>query len=120
MARQRSGQAGLDVTWLCASVFDLPLETASVDLVTDRGLLHHVPTEDHAAYATEIARVLRPGGRLLVRGMSEEGRKKVPVTEASLRRAFDTDDLVVEFVADLRMLHADGSDPATLAVVVRR
>ena len=52
--------------------------------------------------------------------MSEEGRKKVPVTEASLRRAFDTDDLVVEFVADLRMLHADGSDPATLAVVVRR
>jgi arsenite methyltransferase len=40
----------------------LPLETASVDVVISNGVLNLVPEKDRAF--AEIARVLRPGGRL--------------------------------------------------------
>jgi SAM-dependent methyltransferase len=43
----------------------IPLVNASVDLVLMYLSLHHVP--DREAAATEIARVLRPGGRVLLR-----------------------------------------------------
>ncbi|MGO8864041.1 MAG: class I SAM-dependent methyltransferase [Acidimicrobiales bacterium] len=41
----------------------IPLPDQSVDLVFSHGVLHHVP--DIAAAQSEIARVLRPGGRLV-------------------------------------------------------
>lgn len=44
----------------------LPVADASVDLVTCIYLLHEVPGEVRERIAAEIARVLRPGGRLVV------------------------------------------------------
>ena len=45
---------------------DLPLDTASVDLVVLSYSLHHVPAEQMAPALTEAARVLRAGGQLVV------------------------------------------------------
>ncbi len=120
LAAERGRHACVDVEFIQGSVFDLPVDDASIDLVTDRGLLHHVPRELHADYSHEVARVLKPGGRLFVRGMSESGRKKVPVTPESMHSHFDTDQLVVEWVTGYQMLDPAGGDPATLAVVRRR
>ncbi|HEU4327392.1 MAG TPA: class I SAM-dependent methyltransferase [Roseiflexaceae bacterium] len=49
------------------SVLDLPFEAGSFDLVTSFDVLYHrgVPDEVHAL--REVAQVLRPGGRLLIR-----------------------------------------------------
>lgn len=53
------------VTYLEGEAARIPLPESSVDAVLMFLSLHHVP--DRAAAAAEIARVLRPGGRLLVR-----------------------------------------------------
>jgi SAM-dependent methyltransferase len=47
-----------------ASALDLPFEQDAFDVVYSHGVLHHIP-EIRRAQA-EIARVLRPGGRLIV------------------------------------------------------
>jgi len=53
------------VTYLEGSADAIPLPDTSVDLVLLYMVWHHVP--DHAAAAAEVRRVLRPGGRVLIR-----------------------------------------------------
>jgi ubiquinone/menaquinone biosynthesis C-methylase UbiE len=53
------------VTYLTGAADAIPLPDASVDLVLLFLVWHHVP--DPAAGAAEIRRVLRPGGRVLMR-----------------------------------------------------
>jgi ubiquinone/menaquinone biosynthesis C-methylase UbiE len=53
------------VSYLPGSAEDIPLPGDACDLVLMFLVLHHV--RDRGAAATEVARVLRPGGRLLVR-----------------------------------------------------
>ena len=45
---------------------DLPVEDASVDVVVFSYSLHHVPVEEMGNALTEVARVLKPGGELVV------------------------------------------------------
>lgn len=47
-----------------ASALDLPFEDSAFDIVFSHGVLHHIPEIGRAQ--SEIARVLRPGGRLIV------------------------------------------------------
>lgn len=84
-ARERAAAGGVDVTWVEGSALDLPVADASIDLVTDRGCLHHIDERDRARYASEAARVLRPGGTLLVRDMSRAGQDSHQITEDALR-----------------------------------
>jgi ubiquinone/menaquinone biosynthesis C-methylase UbiE len=58
------------VTYLAGTAEAIPLPAASCDLVLLYLVLHHL--RDLAAAATEIARVLRPGGRLLIRSSFPE------------------------------------------------
>ena len=44
----------------------LPVRTGSVDGITAYHAVFHVPREDHPTVYREFARVLRPGGRLLM------------------------------------------------------
>jgi ubiquinone/menaquinone biosynthesis C-methylase UbiE len=53
------------VTYLAGSAERIPLPDRSCDVVVMFLVLHHV--QDRRATAAEIARVLRPGGRVLVR-----------------------------------------------------
>lgn len=50
-------------TWLRASAADIPVESASVDLLTCVTALHIIP--DVPTAAAEWRRILRPGGRLV-------------------------------------------------------
>lgn len=54
-----------DVSYLAGRAEALPLPDASVDLALIFFVFHHIA--DRPAAAAELARVLRPGGRLLVR-----------------------------------------------------
>ena len=49
-----------------ADMTNLPVATDSVDAVTAYHAVFHVPRENHPAVYEEFARVLRPGGRLLM------------------------------------------------------
>lgn len=54
-----------DVVYLAGSAERIPLPDNSVDVVLMYLVLHHVA--DHTAAAVELARVLRPAGRVLIR-----------------------------------------------------
>ncbi len=84
-ARGRAEAGGVDVTWIEGSALDLPLDDASIDLVTDRGCLHHIDERDHGRYASEAARVLRPGGTLLVRDMAHAEQASHQISADALR-----------------------------------
>jgi len=62
--RELRGQPG--VTLLRGLAEQLPLADASVDLITCVYLLHEVPADVRARIASEFARVLRPGGRVVI------------------------------------------------------
>lgn len=64
VASWRLRRARITATLIEADVRDLPLETASVDLVVDFGTCYHVSGGVSGALAAlrEVARVLRPGG----------------------------------------------------------
>jgi ubiquinone/menaquinone biosynthesis C-methylase UbiE len=57
-------QALPQLEFRAADVVDLPLPRESQDVVLANGLLHLIP--DQAAAIAEMARVLRPGGRLAI------------------------------------------------------
>jgi ubiquinone/menaquinone biosynthesis C-methylase UbiE len=58
------------VAYLAGAAGRIPLPDNSCDLVLMFLVLHHVP--DRPAAAAEVARVLRPGGRLLIRSAFSE------------------------------------------------
>ena len=64
------------VTYLAGSATGIPLPDQSCDLVLLFLVLHHV--RDHAATAAEIARVLRPGGRVLIRSLFPDRMPELP------------------------------------------
>jgi cyclopropane fatty-acyl-phospholipid synthase-like methyltransferase len=53
-------------------VRDIPLVDQSFDAVTDIGVLQHLASSDWDTYASEIRRVLKPGGLMLNVSLSKE------------------------------------------------
>jgi SAM-dependent methyltransferase len=115
LSRAKSGQPG--ARFARADVTRLPLRTGTADLMLDRGCFHYLGIGARASYAEEAARVLRPGGRLLLRmclttagvpnGLDEEaiGWTFRGWTHASTRR--------VELASETRAM------PAVLAILIR-
>lgn len=56
-------------------VRDIPLADRSFDAVTDIGVLQHLDPGDWHQYASEIARVIRPGGYVMNVSLSKETQR---------------------------------------------
>jgi SAM-dependent methyltransferase len=54
-------------SYLQADLLRLPLRSSVFDACLDRGCFHYLPASYRARYAAELRRVLRPGGKLLLR-----------------------------------------------------
>jgi ubiquinone/menaquinone biosynthesis C-methylase UbiE len=65
-ARRKSKRAGTPVTFERAAAQALPFEADRFDAVLSTIMLHHLPREARTASCSEMARVLRPGGRVLI------------------------------------------------------
>ena len=63
-ARAHVRQAGLRADFVAGNALRLRFHDAAFDLVLDYGCFHHVVTRDWPRYRREIARVLKPGGRI--------------------------------------------------------
>jgi ubiquinone/menaquinone biosynthesis C-methylase UbiE len=120
LARERAERAGVMVRWLAADVLELPLEDASLDLVTDRGCLHHIADADRPRYTAEIGRVLRPGGLLVIRDMCETGRHMHAVTPERARDQFHEPHFRVRHAAEFELVGRERALRAMLAIVERR
>ena len=66
--------SGLPARFEVADALDLRYPDGAFDLVLDYGCFHHVVTRDWARYRRGIARVLKPGGHLLLSVFSTKFR----------------------------------------------
>ncbi|HMF32672.1 MAG TPA: class I SAM-dependent methyltransferase [Candidatus Lokiarchaeia archaeon] len=90
IANRRADEALVEVDWRHGDVCDLPVEDELVDIVTDRGLFHVLEDFNRPKYASEIFRVLKPHGQVIIRGASEESAldRFNPVTEEAVDKYF--------------------------------
>lgn len=73
-ARARLGPSAAGVNWLQADARSTPLDAQSVDVWHDRAVFHFLISEaDRAAYVREVARVLKPGGYLVIATFAPDG-----------------------------------------------
>ncbi len=69
--KDAAAEAGVEIEWIEGDAQDLPFEDASFDVVTSVFGCMFVP--DQRAEAVEMARVLKPGGRMAVAAWTPEG-----------------------------------------------
>jgi ubiquinone/menaquinone biosynthesis C-methylase UbiE len=119
LARERARQHGVSVDWLEGDVLQLPVADGSFDLALDRGCLHHLTRDEQARYAIEVARVLRPGGTLLVREMNQAGHHEHAVSEESLRAMVVGTSLHVRSIVRYVVPGGDRTIRTMLAVIDR-
>lgn len=67
-------KAGMDARFVAGDALNLRFADAAFDLVLDYGCFHHVVTRDWARYRRGIARILKPGGHLLLSVFSTKFR----------------------------------------------
>ena len=58
----------LEIKWMPEDVTDINLMSNSFDFINDRGCFHHINENERQQYADEMCRLLKAGGRLLIRG----------------------------------------------------
>ena len=64
-ARTKAARRGVDVAFDTARAEALPFPDAHFDVVLGTLMLHHLPGPVRRAFAAEVRRVLKPGGRML-------------------------------------------------------
>jgi ubiquinone/menaquinone biosynthesis C-methylase UbiE len=84
VAEQRAREAGAGVSFVDALAVDLPLADGSVDVVWCERVLQHL--DDPQAAVEEFARVLRPGGRVLLLD-SDHATRIVSEVDRAVERA---------------------------------
>jgi ubiquinone/menaquinone biosynthesis C-methylase UbiE len=120
LATRRAEAAAVAVNFQCADVLRLPIRDASIDFANDRGCLHHIPQGSRFEYAAEIARVLKPGGRLLLRACRlADTPPWIAVTEQEVRRLFGNREFHVGSVLPFEFDAVVTVLPAVLAVIER-
>lgn len=60
------------VRFIEGDIFDIPLTDASIDAVTDIGLLQHIHPEDWSEYRNEVVRVLKSGAYFFLITLSKD------------------------------------------------
>ena len=123
LAEEKARKAEVRVRWLLADVLSPP-KLEPFDLVYDRGCYHGVRQQNAARYVEALARLTRPGSRVLIlAGNANEPRHYGPprVTEEQLRADFSK---LFEFqwLRETRFDSADPQRPGALAwsVLLRR
>ena len=73
VARQKAAKAGTGVRFQTGLIEEIPFPDAQFDAVFSTFMLHHLPDDLKRRGFREIARVLKPGGRLLAVDFAPDG-----------------------------------------------
>jgi ubiquinone/menaquinone biosynthesis C-methylase UbiE len=85
LSRRKAAQAGEDATFQLGSIDDIPFATNQFDVVMCSFMIFHMPEVVRRTGMTEIYRVLKPQGRLLVLDLALPTQ---PVPRAIAQRLF--------------------------------
>jgi 2-polyprenyl-3-methyl-5-hydroxy-6-metoxy-1,4-benzoquinol methylase len=90
-AKQKAAERGIAATFRVADALQLEASPELFDNAIDSGLFHVFSDEDRPRYVRGLAKVVKPGGRLLLQCFSDktpgdQGPRRV--TEKELRAAF--------------------------------
>lgn len=88
VALTRAAGMHADTRFLRADLHWLPFLAGSFDAALDRGCFHYLPRADRPRYADEAQRVLRPGGKLLLRASLRAAGVRNDIDEAVIRETF--------------------------------
>jgi len=82
-------------------VLDISFEDGSFDAVTDFGLFQHIDPDDFEIYVSEVSRVVKPGGYLLLVELSKHTTSFLRWNpKASKENKFDQDGVVYYFFTE--------------------
>jgi SAM-dependent methyltransferase len=77
-----------DAAFLRANARRLPFHPHCFDAAIDRGCFHYLAPDDRLSYAGELRRVLRPGGKFLLRASLRTAGARNDMDEAVIGRTF--------------------------------
>ncbi len=97
IARVKLEAAGIPSSLRQGDMYALPLEDESADTVIIHQVLHYAHSPGQAI--AEAARVLAPGGRLLVVDFAAHEREELRTTDAHIRLGFDNESMAAWFKA---------------------
>lgn len=69
VARRKAERAGIEIDFRVGVIESLPFPDGAFDAVTSSLMMHHLPEHVQVKGLSEIRRVLKPGGRLLIADM---------------------------------------------------
>ncbi|HEY0115451.1 MAG TPA: metalloregulator ArsR/SmtB family transcription factor [Allosphingosinicella sp.] len=95
LARVKLAEAGLSAELRQGDMYALPLAAGSADTVILHQVLHYA--QNPAAAVAEAARLLAPGGRLLIADFAPHEREELRTRDAHVRLGFG-DDLVLRYL----------------------
>lgn len=82
-AQRNSGPA-----YLRADLLRTPLQPAALDACLDRGCFQYLARQDRAGYAAELRRILKPGGKLLLRASLRAAGVRNDIDETVMHDTF--------------------------------
>jgi SAM-dependent methyltransferase len=88
VAIARAAAGHRDASFARADVRRLPFGRHCFDAALDRGCFHYLPPDDRPVYADELRRVLKPGGKLLLRPSLRTAGVRNDMNEAVIGAAF--------------------------------
>jgi ubiquinone/menaquinone biosynthesis C-methylase UbiE len=101
-AKQRLGPAADAVTWMVEDVLAASLADTSVDVWHDRAVFHFLTDPaDRARYVSQVRRIVRPGGFVLVATFAEDGPTRCSGLEVA---RYSPTALHAEFGSDFRVV----------------
>jgi 2-polyprenyl-3-methyl-5-hydroxy-6-metoxy-1,4-benzoquinol methylase len=75
--KERVGEAGAAVQWICGDVTETALQEAGFDLWHDRAVFHFLTEAgQRRAYVEQVRRALKPGGSLIVSTFGPSGPER--------------------------------------------
>lgn len=110
-AQERLGERASKIRWIAGDITRVELPEAAFDVWHDRAVLHFLTAaEDRALYRRQLARALKPGGRVILAAFSKQGPEKCSGLTVC---RYDARLMEQEFGPDFRLMKSAAVQHAT-------
>jgi ubiquinone/menaquinone biosynthesis C-methylase UbiE len=119
IARAKAVGLNLKINWVHGDFLYSGLDSSSFDFISDRGCFHHIT--ERKKYADEVYRLLKPGGKLLVRGCRDNDGDEifVLVTADEIDKYFDKKRFRRGPVTPIKLISDAGSLNSNIIVITK-